>query len=112
MIAHGTGTPVGDAAEILAINQAYGARPLPVTSIKGHIGHTMGASGVMSLIAGLYAMRDGVLPQTLGTSDPDPQAAFSLVVGQPRRARLAAVQINAFGFGGQDASIVVTAEGA
>ncbi len=56
VLAHGTGTWVGDRAEICAIRQVYGRSPIVVTAIKGHIGHSMGASGVMSAIAAIQAM--------------------------------------------------------
>lgn len=107
VFAHGTGTPVGDAAEIQALNAVFGDRPVPVTSIKGHIGHSMGASGTLSLVAALYAVRDGILPPTVGTSEVDPMAHFALVTGRSRVLRLDRVMVNAFGFGGQNASIIV-----
>jgi 3-oxoacyl-[acyl-carrier-protein] synthase II len=108
--AHGTATPVGDSAEIKAINTLYGGRsiPVPVTSLKGHIGHGMAASGVTSLIAALCGFPLRVIVPTLGTTEPEPEARFSVVLGEPQRHETRAVQINAFGFGGQNASLVVT----
>jgi 3-oxoacyl-[acyl-carrier-protein] synthase II len=111
LIAHGTATPKGDTAEIRAINAVYGDRatPLPVASTKGHFGHAAAASGGMSLIAGLLGMQKSVFTHTANTDQPDPEARFDIVVGQPRDMSIDVLQINAFGFGGQNASIVVTA---
>lgn len=107
LVAHATATPKGDAAEIAAINTVYGATPLPVTSLKGHIGHTGAASGAMGVIAAAHAMRTGSFPNTAGTTDVDPAAAFRVVTGEPIPLDVDVVQVNAFGFGGQDASVVV-----
>ncbi len=112
VIAHGTGTPVGDIAEIRTINRLFGQRdnPLPVTSIKGHVGHTAGAAGVMNLIAGLHGMKAQALVPTAGTSEVEPEAEFQVVIHEPAPVELRTLQVNAFGFGGQDASLVVTAD--
>jgi 3-oxoacyl-[acyl-carrier-protein] synthase II len=111
VFAHGTATVRGDAAEMRAINTVYSGRrvPVPVTSLKGHVGHAMAASGVTSLIVALRGFAEGLLIPTLGTTEVEPSARFDLVVGVPRPLSLRAVQINAFGFGGQNASLVVTA---
>jgi len=111
VIAHGTGTRVGDAAEIRAINHVFGERddPVRVASIKGHVGHTAGAAGVMGLLAALHGMRSEAVVPTAGTTDPDPDAEFHVVTGAPAPGPVRAAQINGFGFGGQDASLVVTA---
>lgn len=108
--AHATGTPIGDTPEIRAINSLYGSRDrtMPVTSVKGHFGHAAAASGGMSLIAGLRNMADGVVVNTANTTDPDPEARFEVVLSSPRELAIRAFQVNAFGFGGQNASIVVS----
>jgi 3-oxoacyl-[acyl-carrier-protein] synthase II len=108
--AHGTATPVGDAAEIAAINALYGERatPIVVTSLKGHIGHGMAASGVTSLAVALRGFAEERVVHTLGTEQVDPAVRFDLVLGAPRALAHRAAQINAFGFGGQNASLVVT----
>ena len=109
LIAHATATPKGDSAEIAAINSIYAARgtPLPVASLKGHLGHTGAASGAMSIIAAAHAMQAGSFPNTAGTRDVDPAAEFGVITGQPVSLDVDVAQINAFGFGGQDASVVV-----
>lgn len=110
LLAHATGTPKGDTAEIRAINQVHGerTRPLPVASIKGHIGHSGAASGAMALIAGVLGMHTGQFTHTSNTDEPDPDARFDVVIGGPRAMDYATLQVNAFGFGGQNASVVVT----
>lgn len=110
LYAHATGTPVGDTAEIRAINQLHGkrARPLGVTSVKGHFGHAAAASGGMSLIAGLCDLASGQFINTANTTDPDPEIEFELVMGQPQHRETRVFQVNSFGFGGQNASIVVS----
>ena len=112
LYAHATGTPKGDTAEIRAINAVHDRRdaPLPVTSVKGQLGHAAAASGGMSLIAALLGMRDGEIVPTAGAVELDPEIAFEVVTGSVRELRVDAVQVNAFGFGGQNASIVVSRE--
>jgi len=110
LIAHGTGTPLGDIAEIRAINRVYGERrePLRVASIKGHVGHTAGAAGVMGLLAAIHSMKTGALVPTAGTTEVEPEAAFEVVIGKPWKGRIDTMQVNGFGFGGQNASLIVS----
>jgi 3-oxoacyl-[acyl-carrier-protein] synthase II len=109
LIAHGTGTPKGDTAEIRAVNTVHGgrARPLPVTSLKGHLGHTGASAGAMGVITGITVLTEGRFPNTAGTRDVDPEADFHVVTGQPVLVDAPFVQVNAFGFGGQDSSLVL-----
>jgi 3-oxoacyl-[acyl-carrier-protein] synthase II len=113
LLAHATATPKGDAAEINAINAVYRGRrePLPVTSLKGHLGHTGAASGAMGVVAAGHAMRHHSFPNTAGTCDVDPAARFRVVTRRPIDLDAEIVQINAFGFGGQDASVVIQRPG-
>ena len=110
LYAHATGTPVGDPPEIRAINAVYGecARPLPVTSVKGHFGHAAAASGGMSLIAGLGNMAENRFVNTANTSDLDPEIRFDVQLNRPRALEIGVFQVNAFGFGGQNASVVIS----
>jgi 3-oxoacyl-[acyl-carrier-protein] synthase II len=109
IVAHGTSTPKGDSAEIRAINQVYeGTRPA-VTSIKGNLGHPSGAAGAQAVVAALCALRDRKLPHTAGTSRVDPEARFEVVTAAPAAIGSGHVQVNAFGFGGQNASVVLGA---
>ena len=107
---HGTATPIGDAVEIRAINDVFDRRnDLLVTSIKGHIGHNGAAAGVLGLIAGIHGMRAGTLVHTANTAQVEPDAAFTVVTASPASIDLQVLQVNGFGFGGQNASIIVTA---
>jgi 3-oxoacyl-[acyl-carrier-protein] synthase II len=110
LIAHATGTPKGDTAEIQAINRVHGGRKtrLPVASVKGHLGHSGASSGGMALITGLLGMAEDRFGFTANTDEPDPAADFDVVIERPRDMKVETLQINAFGFGGQNASIVVT----
>ncbi|MEC9345543.1 MAG: beta-ketoacyl-[acyl-carrier-protein] synthase family protein [Pseudomonadota bacterium] len=112
VVAHGTGTQVGDTAEILAINEVFGSHApnVRVTSIKGHVGHTGGAAGVMGILAGLHAMRSDGLPPTANTQNLEAAIRFQVPLGTPGKGPIRAVQVNGFGFGGQDASIVIARE--
>lgn len=107
LIAHATATPKGDTAEIRAVNAVFDGAPLPVLSLKGHIGHTGAASGAMGAIAAITAMHEGWLPNVAGTTDVDPEVEFQVIVGEPLALDADVVQVNAFGFGGQDASMVL-----
>jgi 3-oxoacyl-[acyl-carrier-protein] synthase II len=108
VIAHGTGTPVGDTAEIIAINEVFSSTSVAATSIKGNVGHTGGAAGVMGVQAGLHTLRSQSLPPTASTTDLDSEIRFEVPLGSALPLTLDAVQVNAFGFGGQDASLVIT----
>ncbi|GGC66388.1 beta-ketoacyl-[acyl-carrier-protein] synthase family protein [Chelatococcus reniformis] len=110
LIAHATGTPKGDTAEINAINMVHGdrAKPLPAASIKGHIGHSGAASGAMALVTGLLGMAEDRFIFNCNTTDPDPEARFDVVIEKPREMRVDTLQLNSFGFGGQNASMIVT----
>jgi 3-oxoacyl-[acyl-carrier-protein] synthase II len=110
--AHGTGTPKGDAAEIRAINGLFGERatPVPVMSLKGALGHPAGASGALSLIAAVHGMNRGEFMHTPCTAEVDPEVEFEVVLHTPTRLTIEHLQVNAFGFGGQNASLVLRAE--
>lgn len=108
LLAHATGTPKGDTAEIRAINKVHGGRGLAVSGIKGHIGHSGAASGAMAMITGLLGMDEDRFSYIANTDEPDPEADFEIVHGQPKDLRYRTLQVNAFGFGGQNASVVLT----
>ncbi len=106
--AHATGTVVGDIAELRAINATFPDHPPLVTALRGHLGHAMAAAGATSAIAGILGMERNVVPHTLGTENVDPEARFELILSAPRALRYGAFLVNAFGFGGQNASIVLS----
>jgi len=112
LVAHATGTPKGDTAEIRAINRFFvdgaGRDDLLVTACKGHTAHTGASAGGVNLVAVIDAMHRGRLTHIGGTTEADPEIRFDAVLHEPRAVDLEVAQINAFGFGGQNASIVVT----
>jgi 3-oxoacyl-[acyl-carrier-protein] synthase II len=114
LVAHATGTPKGDEAEIRAINAVFvdgaGRDDLVVTGLKGNTGHTGAGSGAMNVMAGVWAMHHSRLANVSGTTELDPEIRFDVVLHEPRAIDLATLQVNSFGFGGQNASVVVTRE--
>ncbi len=109
--AHGTSTLKGDAAECLAIRRVFGdyTDHLPVSSIKGATGHMMGAGGVTEAIACVKALNSCVLPPTLHYGNPDPECVLDVIPNEPRQLKVRAAISNTFGFGGQNASLVLGA---
>lgn len=105
--AHATGTAKGDTAEIRAINAVHGGRDLPVTGVKGHTGHTGAASGAMSAVAALETFESGMFPNAAGTVTVDPEADFRVITQKPAQVEADVIQINSFGFGGQNASLIL-----
>jgi len=114
VVAHGTGTPVGDIAELAALNRIYGHRDvaMPVTSPKGNFGHPHGPAGALGLLVGLLGMKQNAVMATAGTYDTKdlmPEVGkLHVVINEPAPAQVDAIQVNAFGFGGQNSSIVVS----
>jgi 3-oxoacyl-[acyl-carrier-protein] synthase II len=107
--AHGTGTPLNDPAECRAIRDALGvyAERVAISSIKGAVGHLMAASGAIELAASLLPFERDLLPGTAHHTDRDPVCDLDIIGPAPRRARVDAVLSNSFGFGGQNASVVL-----
>ena len=106
--AHGTGTPLNDVSETRAIKLALGehAYRTPVSSIKGALGHMLGASGAISGVAAVQAILTGIIPPTLNYDQPDPDCDLDYVPNAARTAAVKIAMVNAFGFGGQNASLV------
>ncbi len=107
--AHGTGTPLNDPAECKAIHGALGdhAHRVAVSSIKGAVGHLMAASGAIEIAASLLAFERDVLPGTANHRDRDPECDVDVIGERPRNARVDALLSSSFGFGGQNASVVL-----
>jgi 3-oxoacyl-[acyl-carrier-protein] synthase II len=108
--AHGTSTPLGDAAETRVIKKALGeenARATPVSSTKGATGHCLGASGAVEAIFATLAIRDGKLPPTINYEAEDPQCDLDYIPNVARDADVRVAVSNSFGFGGHNASIVL-----
>ncbi len=107
--AHGTSTPLGDEIETEAIKQVFGehAYRMSVSSIKGATGHLLGASGAVELIATVKAMEEGIVPPTLNYEVRDPKCDLDYVPKVPRPQSVRAALSNSFGFGGENASIIL-----
>jgi 3-oxoacyl-[acyl-carrier-protein] synthase II len=108
--AHGTSTPLGDAAETRVIKLALGeenARKTPVSSTKGATGHCLGASGAVEAMFSILAVERGVLPPTINYEDPDPECDLDYIPNESREADVRTAVSNSFGFGGHNATIVV-----
>ncbi|TMQ10060.1 MAG: beta-ketoacyl-[acyl-carrier-protein] synthase family protein [Deltaproteobacteria bacterium] len=104
--AHGTGTRAGDPAEAAAVRRVFGDRALPVTSIKGAIGHQMAGAGASQAVAAVASCRTGLVPPTCNLSDPDDGCTLDHVIGRPRSADVPVVLVNSFGMGGQNATVI------
>ncbi len=108
--AHGTSTPLGDAAETRVIKLALGeenARKTPVSSTKGATGHCLGAAGAVEAIFSTFAIRDGKLPPTINQEVEDPRCDLDYIANESRDADVRVAVSNSFGFGGHNASIVL-----
>jgi 3-oxoacyl-[acyl-carrier-protein] synthase II len=109
--AHGTSTELGDIAETKAIKIAFGdhARKLAVSSTKSLIGHLLGASGGVELIACVLSIQRGVIHPTINLLNPDPACDLDYVPNTAREQRVRVAISNSFGFGGHNACLVVSA---
>jgi 3-oxoacyl-[acyl-carrier-protein] synthase II len=110
--AHGTSTPENDKMEYLATNAVFGEHTskIPVTSNKSAVGHTISAAGAVEAIFSLLTLEHQRIPPTLNYDNPDPAIPFDVVGNKSRDARVTAVMSNSFGFGGQNASLILTGE--
>lgn len=109
IVAHGTATQLNDVTETRAIKAAYGAHAykVAISSPKSMIGHLVGAAGIASALAGLGAIRDGVIPPTANLHTPDPDCDLDYVPLTARRAKVDTVAVDGFGFGGQNAVAIL-----
>src|SRR5262249_51393279 len=113
--AHGTATKLNDASETEAIKRVFGSRAyeIPVNSIKSMLGHSMGAAGAIEFIATVLAIENQTIPPTINYEEPDPQCDLDYVTNGARMATKAApfttAISNSFGFGGNNAVLVVRA---
>jgi 3-oxoacyl-[acyl-carrier-protein] synthase II len=108
--AHGTGTPYNDAMEAVAISRVFGARRVPVNSIKGAIGHTLGAAGAFETVLCIGVMESGLVPPTAGLAHVDPAcASLDLVQGAPRSVPARVSVSTSSGFAGANAALVLAA---
>jgi 3-oxoacyl-[acyl-carrier-protein] synthase II len=107
--AHGTGTPLNDAAETAAIKRALGdhAYRVAVSGIKSMIGHTAGAAGALAVIGCVKSIEAGIVPPTINYAERDPACDLDYVPNQARAQKVDVALANAFGFGGQNAVVLV-----
>lgn len=107
--AHGTSTPTNDPVETAAIKAAFGADAyrLKVSSIKGHIGHCLGAAGGLEAIASVLAIRDGFFPPTLNLDHPDPACDLDYVPNVGQTGEIRAAMSLSLGFGGHNSAILL-----
>jgi 3-oxoacyl-[acyl-carrier-protein] synthase II len=104
--AHGTSTPLNDLAESVAVRKVFGDVAPPVTSIKGHLGHSLAAAGALEGVASVMTLVNQVIPPTAGTTNVDPEVGLDVVIGEPRKADVEVILSNSFGFGGHNGSVV------
>ncbi|MBI5956201.1 MAG: beta-ketoacyl-ACP synthase II, partial [Chloroflexi bacterium] len=109
IFAHGTSTPLNDVVETQAIKDVFGphAGHLAISATKSMVGHLLGAAGAISALAAVLAIRDGLVPPTVNLEHPDPACDLDYVPKVARRCPVRAAMVNAFGFGGQNAVLIV-----
>ena len=110
--AHGTGTPENDKMEAMSLEAVFGERirGVPISSNKSMIGHTLTAAGAIEAIFSILTMEKGVIPPTINYNQPDPAIPFDVVPNAARAGAVSTVLSNSFGFGGQNACLVLSAE--
>lgn len=106
--AHGTSTAINDKNETLAVKELLGGKDKcpPMSSIKGQIGHCLGAAGGIEAVTCLMAMRDGIIPPTINYVTPDENCDLDYVTEGARKAELNVVMSNSFGFGGTNGVLI------
>jgi 3-oxoacyl-[acyl-carrier-protein] synthase II len=107
--AHGTSTPLGDLAETRAMKTVFGphAGKLQISSTKSQMGHLLGASGGVELVASALAIHHGVLPPTINLDHPGEGCDLDYIPNVARETRVGTVMSNSFGFGGHNASLLI-----
>jgi 3-oxoacyl-[acyl-carrier-protein] synthase II len=105
--AHGTSTPLNDAAEAAALSHVFGDRGVPVVSTKGITGHALGAAGALEAAAALLSMEHRLIPPTANTVNLDPAMTIDLVHGAGRTWEPGPVLSTNFGFGGHNGAVVI-----
>jgi 3-oxoacyl-[acyl-carrier-protein] synthase II len=107
--AHGTSTKLNDLMETVAVKRVFGHRApaIPISSQKSMIGHLIGASGAVEAAATALSLERGVVPPTINLATPDPDCDLDYVPNTAREIPLRTALSNSFGFGGQNASLVM-----
>ena len=109
IVPHGTGTPLNDVSETKACKTVFGERAyrIPISSNKSMVGHLLGAAGSVSAVVAALAIRDGRIPPTINLEHPDPECDLDYVPNHSRQVRVNTAIASAFGFGGQNATVVL-----
>lgn len=109
VVAHGTSTPGNDLTETVALKHVFGADAyrLAISSPKSMTGHLTAAAGALNVLVGACALRDQIVPPTINLEHPDPELDLDYVPNIARRMRVRGVMVNAFAFGGTNASLVM-----
>jgi len=105
--AHGTSTPLNDAAEAAAVSEVFGPGAVTIVSTKGVTGHALGAAGALEAAAVLLSMEHRLIPPTANTVDVDPEMTVDVVTGEARPWDPGPTMSNNFGFGGHNGSIII-----
>ena len=107
--AHGTSTPINDASETSAIKRVFGERAydIPISSTKSMVGHSLGASGSLEAIVCINSINDNILHPTINQEDLDPECDLDYIPNVAREAKVNITLSNSFGFGGQNACLVI-----
>jgi len=107
--AHGTSTPLGDIAETVTLKRVFGdhAYQLNVSSTKSMIGHLLGGSGAVEMIATVKTLQHGVIPATINIENQDPKCDLNYTANQPAERKVKYALKNSFGFGGHNGCLVV-----
>jgi len=107
--AHGTGTKAGDVMESRGIKLTFAAdaEKIPISSSKGAVGHLLGSSGAAGTVMSLLALKQQILPPTVNLEEPDPECDLDFIPGKPREAKVEWALANSFGFGGNNACLVL-----
>ncbi len=108
--AHGTSTYLNDKSETTAIKTLFGAQAykIPVSSTKSMTGHLLGASGALEAVISSMVIMENILPPTMNYETPDPVCDLDYVPNQPRKAEPRNVMSNSFGFGGHNATLILS----
>lgn len=111
--AHGTSTPAGDVEESKAIEKVFGAHALDkklwISSTKSMMGHLLGAAGAVEAAICIKAIETGIIPPTINHEDPDPECVLDYVPNTARERRITHAMSNSFGFGGTNATLILSA---
>lgn len=107
--AHGTSTPLNDRGEAEAVNRVFHARAVPISSTKSMTGHLLGAAGAIEAIICALAAKEKFLPPNINYRHPDPDCALAVIANEGREGEVRHAMSNSLGFGGHNASLIISA---